>query len=196
MRTTAPDLLPIFRTRLQADLLARLFLFEPEGESLAALARQLSADPATVQREAERLERVGILASDRVGRTRVVRVDPDSPVYAELRALVLKALGPAPLLARKLAEVEGIREAYIFGSWARRATGEPGPLPRDVDLLVVGEADPNAIYAAVREVEAGLGVEINPVVVSDEEWRHPLGLLDRVKREPVVELEVGDADDR
>jgi predicted nucleotidyltransferase len=196
MRTAAPDLLPIFRTRLQADLLARLFLFEPTGESLAELARQLRADPATVQREVERLERYGVLTSDRVGRTRVVRVDPDSPVYPELRALVLKALGPAPLLARKLADVEGIRGAYIFGSWARRSTGEPGPLPRDVDLLVVGEADPNAVYAAVREVEAGLGVEINPVVVSDEEWRHPLGLLERVKQGPLVELGVRDADDR
>ena len=196
MRTSPPDLLPVFRTRLQASLLARLFLVAPSGESIAELARQLAADPATVQREVERLERSGILASSRVGRTRVVRVDADSPVYAELRALVLKALGPAPALARGLARVEGVREAYIFGSWARRAEGEPGPLPRDVDLLVVGDADPNAVYSAVREVEDALGVEINPVVVTDEEWRHPVGLPERVKREPLVELDLHDADDR
>src|SRR2546423_7115904 len=176
MRTSAPELLPIFRTRLQSDLLACLFLLEPDGESLARLARQLRTDPATVQREAERLERSGILKSDRVGRTRVVRVDSASPVYPELRALVLKALGPAPVLARTLRQIEGIQAAYIFGSWARRASGEPGPLPRDIDLLVVSEVDPNAVYSAVREVEDGLGVEINPVVVADEEWRHPVGL--------------------
>lgn len=173
----------------------RLFLV-PRGESIAELARQLDADPATVQREVERLERSGILASSRVGRTRVVRVDAGSPVYAELRALVLKALGPAPALARRLAQVEGVREAYIFGSWARRAAGEPGPLPRDIDLVVVGDADPNAVYAAAREVEDDLGVEINPIVVTDDEWRQPTGLLERVKREPLVELDLHDADDR
>jgi hypothetical protein len=48
----------------------------------------------------------------------------------------------------------------------------------------------------VREVEAGLGVEINPVVATDQEWRHPLGLLERMKQGPLVELAVRDADDR
>jgi len=164
--------------------------------SLAELARHLSANPATVQREVERLERAGLVASTRVGRTRLVRADPESAVYVEVGALVAKAFGPRPLLERQLAEVEGVDEAFIFGSWARRFLGEPGPLPRDVDLLVVGNADPDAVYEAASRVEQELGIEINPIVVADAEWRHPSGLIERLKQEPLVELEVGRADDR
>lgn len=125
-----------------------------------------------------------------------MRPDPDSPVYRELRDLLAKAFGPAPLLERELARVEGVEEAYIHGSWARRFHGEPGALPRDVDLLVVGHADPEEVYRAARAVEQQLGLEVNPIVVGDADWDHPLGLLERVKNGPVVELAVRDGDDR
>jgi predicted nucleotidyltransferase len=125
-----------------------------------------------------------------------VRPDPDSPLYRELRDLLAKAFGPAPLLELELARVEGVEEAYIYGSWARRFHGEPGSLPRDVDLLVVGRADPEEVYRAAHAVEQRLGVEINPIVVGDADWDHPVGLVARVQSQPVVELAVRDADDR
>jgi predicted nucleotidyltransferase len=161
---------------------------------LTQLARRLGADPGTVQREVTRLERAGILRTERVGRTRIVRPDETSPIYNELYALLGKTLGPAPLLEEALASVAGIRRAYIFGSWARRYRGEAGELPRDVDLLVVGSANPDAVYQAARAVEDRLGVAINPIVVSDDEWRRPQGLA-RVQREPLVELNVDHDDD-
>jgi predicted nucleotidyltransferase len=167
-----------------------------DGESLAELARQLGANAATVQREVERLEAAGLLTSKRVGRARLVRSDPDSPVHREVRDLLAKAFGPAPLLERELARIEGVVEAYIYGSWARRFHGEPGVLPRDVDLLVIGHADPEEVYRAAQAVEQQLGLEINPIVVGDADWDHPLGLLERIKNQPVVELVVRNADDR
>jgi predicted nucleotidyltransferase len=95
-----------------------------------------------------------------------------------------------------LASVSGVGRAYIFGSWARRYRGEAGELPRDVDLLVIGSADPDAVYQAARTVEDRLGVAINPIVVTDDEWRRQKGLLARVQREPLVELNVAYDDDR
>jgi predicted nucleotidyltransferase len=163
---------------------------------LAELARRLEADPATIQREVVRLEAAGLLTSSRVGNMRLVRVAPDSPIHRELRDLLAKAFGPAPLLEAELAQVEGVQDAYIFGSWARRFHGEPGALPRDVDLLVIGRAEPDDVYRAAQSVEERLGLEINPIVVGDEDWDHPLGLLARVKQEPVVQLAVGDVDHR
>ena len=169
----------------------------PDGESVAELARRLGVDPATVQREVTRLERAGIVSSRRVGNTRVVAADVGSPIYGELRGLLAKAFGPAPWLEAELSRIDGVRKAYIFGSWARRFHGEPGPLPRDIDVLVVGSADPEEVYRAAQTVEAQLDLEVNPIVVAEDEWeRHPLGLVARVQREPVVELEVQRADDR
>jgi predicted nucleotidyltransferase len=189
-------LLPLFRSRLQAALLARLFLLAPDGESLAELARRLDADPASVQREVSRLENAGLLASRRVGNARIVRADPASPIYPELRALLEKAFGPAPLLEAELSLVPGVREAYIFGSWARRFAGEPGALPRDIDVLVIGTADPDDVYRAVQAVEDRIGIEVNPVVIDEDEWLASGGLVARVKREPIVALEIPRADDR
>ena len=177
-------------------MLTELFLVTPHGASLAQLARRLGADPATVQREVTRLEAAGVLATERVGNARVARADTSSPIYNELHALLAKAFGPAPILEAALADVRGVDRAYIFGSWARRYHGEPGPLPRDVDLLVVGDADPDAVYRVARDVENRLGVEVNPIVVAAAEWDHPLGLLARIDRDHVVELRPGAADDR
>lgn len=189
-------MLPIFRTPLQAELLTRVFVTAPDGESISALARALDAVPATVHREVSRLERAGLLTSERVGNTRVVRADRDSPVHAELAALLGKAFGPAAKLEESLTGIAGIERAYIFGSWARRAHGEAGSLPRDVDLLVIGTPDPNEVYAAARSVEEQLGIEVNPVTVDETEWSSPRGFVARVRREPLVELAVGSADDR
>jgi predicted nucleotidyltransferase len=196
IRTKAPPLLPLFRSRLQAELLARLFLAAPEGESISELGRRLAVDAASVQREVSRLEQAGVLTSTRVGRTRIVRPDPGSPIHRELAALLEKAFGPAPLLEEQLARIDGVHRAFIFGSWARRFHGESGRLPHDIDLLVVGSPDPNEVYRAARNVDERLGIEINPIIVDDAEWSRPNGLVARVKREPLVELAVAGAVDR
>lgn len=53
MRSAAPALLPIFRSRLQADILAALLL-NPDAEySLTELAERFKAPPSTVHGGAE-----------------------------------------------------------------------------------------------------------------------------------------------
>lgn len=183
--------MPLFRSRTQGELLAHLFVTDEDGASIAELARRLGVEPSTIQREVERLELAGLVATRRVGSVRVVRPNTSAPIYPELVALLRKAFGPKPLLERALAAVEGVRAAYIFGSWARRYHGETGSLPRDVDVLVVGDPDPDAVYEATRDVERRLQLEVNPIVVAEEEWEHhPLGLVSRVRAGPVVELEL------
>ncbi|HYZ78707.1 MAG TPA: nucleotidyltransferase domain-containing protein [Gaiellaceae bacterium] len=116
-----------------------------------------------------------------------MRVDEHNPYLGDLRSLVMKAYGPAAILGQLLGEVRGIEAVYVFGSWAGRLAGEPGPPPGDVDLLVVGHPDPDALDAAVREAEASLGREVQPTVVSPSEWdaaRSPL--LRTIKKRPLV----------
>ena len=83
-----------------------------------------------------------------------------------------------------------MRKAYIFGSWARRFGGERGALPRDVDVLVIGSADPNDVYRAAQNVEQRIGIEVNPIVVDETEWELSPGLLARIERGPMVQLEI------
>lgn len=174
--------------------MARIFLApEGRGQSLAELASAANAPVASVHREVERLEAAGLVRSERIGRARLVEPDPDSPVYDELRGLIVKTLGPPAVLARGLADVPGIEVAAIFGSWAARYHGEPGDAPADVDLLVIGAPDTGAVYAAAQVAEEELGRPVNVMFVAPQRWaERRSGVLRNVARGPLVPV-VGDA---
>lgn len=111
------------------------------------------------------------------------------PYYHELRSLLLKTIGPAAVLSRELSEVPGIDEAFIYGSWAARYHGEPGPAPNDIDVLVIGEPDLDTLYAACRRAEAALRLDVNPVVRSRADWRRRRsGFLAELRNSPLVPI--------
>jgi len=192
---TAPrDLLPIFRSDGQARILAEIYLHPERETSMSDLARHSGLHPASVQREVSRLEAAGILRTSRVGTARMVRADMDSPIHPELALLVLKALGPPIVISRAIAGIAGIEEAFIFGSWAQRMLGRPGPSPADIDLLVVGAPDRSELSAACREAAASLGREVQPVVVSPADWEPPrTGFLRSVREQGIVPVLLGGA---
>jgi len=192
MRTPSPELLPLFRSRGQGRLLARVYLEPDRPAPLAQLARELRLDGGGITREANRLERAGLVRSERVGRSRVLHPNEDSPYYPELSGLLLKAFGPATVIGPALARVDGIEHAYLFGSWAARYQGEPGPPPADIDLLLIGTPEWGAVARVARELTSLLGREVNPTILSPDQWRDDDdGFVRQVTREPRIELELG-----
>lgn len=185
------QLLPIFRTRAQQRLLTDLYVRADGALSLTELSERTGVPLSTVQREVALLDRAGIVVSERVGNVRLVTANTESPYHDELSSLLLKAFGPAAVLASRLRGIGRVDRAYIFGSWARRYSGEPGPAPHDLDLLVVGTIDPSEAYRVARQAEESLGMEVNPVVLSPEEWTTPKGLARRIKTGPLVEVPLG-----
>jgi predicted nucleotidyltransferase/biotin operon repressor len=189
MRTEAPILLPLFRSRGQACLLARVFLHLDERLSLNQLAHELGIDPATVQREAERLEEAGILTSERIGRARLVRPNEDSPFYPELSSLVFKAFGPVPVLRERVKRLAGVEAAFIYGSWASRYAGERGDAPGDIDLLILGRPDRRKLARLCREAGEELGFEVNPTVLAKQDWESDAtGFIRSIKEQPLIPL--------
>jgi predicted nucleotidyltransferase len=189
MRTTAPQLLPLFRSDGQGRLLARIYLHKPA--SLAELARDLGLDDGGITREADRLQRAGLVRSERVGRNRILHPDGESPYYRDLYSLLLKAFGPASVIAPLLERIDGIDSAFLFGSWAARYHGEVGDDPADIDVMVVGRPSMFDVMGAETELSELLGREVNVVVVSPEDWEASRsGFLQEVRQRPVVELEL------
>ena len=160
-RSGTPELLPIFRSRQQVEVLADI-LDDPEREeSLADLGRRLGIPTASIHREVERAEQAGIVRSRRVGKTRLVSADTSSPYFAPMRQLLVSAFGVPARLREALEGIDGVDEAYIFGSWAARWEGEKGTRPvGDVDVLVLGHADRDKLYAAAHDVGLGVGREV------------------------------------
>lgn len=170
VREQAPAVFPVFRSRLTAAILARIYIGDGEY-SIVDLASTAGTDTGSMTREVRRLEQAGVLTSRMVGRTKLVRANVVAPFYAALRDLVIIVLGPADVLGEELADVEGVSAAAIFGSWAARVSGEPGPTPGDIDLLVIGRPDRDDLYEAAGRARARLGREVNTVTVSPGEWQ-------------------------
>jgi predicted nucleotidyltransferase len=160
-RTGSPELLPIFRSRQQAELLADILDDPNREESLSGLSRRLGIPAASVHREVERALAAGIVRSHKVGNTRLVRADTTSPYYSTLRELLVRAFGVPARLRAALEGIAGAEEAYVFGSWAARWHGERGTRPvGDIDLLVLGDPNRDQLYVAVGEVSEVVGREI------------------------------------
>ena len=129
------------------------------------LARRIGHPSQVVGRELSRLEKAGILASESVGRARRYSVNPDSPIAAEVRGLVLRTIGAEALITASLQSVSGIEEAWIFGSHARGTERASS----DIDLFVVGAVDREALSERLVDVEQELGRDVNVVAYTRAE---------------------------
>lgn len=159
------------RSRVRRGLLLRFFAKPGAAHHVRELARQLGFSATIVGRELKSLEQAGILRSERIGSVRRYRVDERSPIASEIRSLVQKTVGVEARLRDALADLAGIEEAFLFGSYARgdeRATS-------DLDLMVIGPVDQEALSERLVDVERDLGRDVNVVTYERDE-------LDRARR--------------
>lgn len=193
MKAASPALLPLLRSQTQGDLLALLYL-DPEHEyTISEAARRVGASFQTVHHEVGRLVQAGLLKDRRHGNNRLVRAVVDSPLSRPLTDLLAATYGPLPVLTAGLAAVPGVQRAFIYGSWAARHSGEPGPPPHDVDVLVVGNADVDDVDDVARAAEQRLGREVNIRRIRPEAWEQPAttdAFLTSVRTRPLVELDL------
>lgn len=181
MRSDGPALLPVFRSQRQAELLMWLYL-HPESEyGVSDLAERLGVPLSTLHREVARLDEAALVTSRRLGRNRLIRANRDHPAADSLTRLLEVTFGPRAVISEEFA-IPGAEQIVLFGSWAARYAGEPGPPPHDIDVLVVGTVDRADVYDAADRAAARLGVEVNPVVRSVGQWLDPEdGLVRQIK---------------
>ena len=199
MKRAAPLLLPLLRTRTQGNILAAVLLHPGQEQSLSDVARLVGASPATVLREVDRLEDAGLVTTRRLGNTRLARARTDNPVYAPLAELLAVTFGPLAVLRDLLTDVGGITRAFIYGSWAARYHEQPGSVPGDIDVLVIGDPDRDRLADVVDEAEKELHREVNVRRVSAAAWETDEGPFKRtIMSSPTVELvtDEGDASGR
>ena len=189
MRRETDAIAPIFRTDTQARLLACLFLRPQETWTLASLARELRLSSSTLHAEVQRLEDTDFLRVAQVGRARVLHANVDHPLAKPLTEILEYGYGPRVVIAEEFSAIPGIAKLAIFGSWAARRAGVSGHVPHDIDVLVVGEAERGAVYAAADRTQARIGLPVNAVLASNRRWEADAdGLIRQIKSSPVIDL--------
>jgi predicted nucleotidyltransferase len=195
MKTTVEaSLLPILRSRGQAEILCAV-LANPNREwTLGELAMVSGQSLPTVQREVERAELAALVESRRMGRQRLVKAGP-SQIAIMLANLLMWSYGPKFVIAEEFADITGIDRLFIFGSWAARYHGVDGYPPQDLDVLVIGDANLSDVFRAAHAASNKLQLEVNPKLFSHTWWENKTGSGFRmeIERRPIVEIEVGDA---
>jgi len=177
------------------QLLAEVFTHPGTELSLTDLQRRTGGHAASVHREVLRLIESGILTDRYVGHTRLVKANTVARLYAPLLELIQATYGVQPVLEELLADAEGFEKAFIFGSWAARHAGEPGPEPHDIDVLLVGSIRQRAAAQIAVQATDRLGIEVNVVVVRPETWESGEDPFVRhVQQRPLVELFVNHKD--
>jgi hypothetical protein len=195
MRSIAPALLPIFRSRLQADILAALLLDPGREYSMTDLAARLHAPLSTVHDEAQRLVTAGLLTQRQAGRSVMLAANTRSRFNGPLTELLMLSWGPQHVVAEEFAALPGGDQVLIFGSWAARYHQQPGPPPHDLDILVIGEPARSAVYDAADRAEQRLGLPVNPVIRTAAAWRDQTDpLLQQIHSSPYLEV-LGPDDD-
>lgn len=156
----------ILGSRTRTRVLSLLLLSPDPPLHVRELARRSDVNINAVRRELARLEQAGIVRSSSKGNLLLYEANPASPIFDDLRSLFLKTEGIVGALSKALSEMEGIKKAFVFGSFA---SGEV-TLQSDVDLIVVGSIDEDRLMHAARELEERFSREVNYILLSSEEY--------------------------
>jgi predicted nucleotidyltransferase len=156
-------LLPMVRR----EVLAAMLMHPERWRYLSDLAAELGRSPSSLQREVSRLAVAGILETREEANRTYYRPKGDCPILPELTGLMVKTVGVADLLRRRLTALSRqIDWAFIYGSLAR---GEE-VAESDADLLVIGDVTLLELARPLKAAERQLGRPINPSVFRRREF--------------------------
>lgn len=184
--------LPLFRSAAQYRVVGELYTNVGRQFTISQLADRAQTSHPTVSREVARLAEAALVRTWREGNRTLVTANAETPIFENLRDLMVKVYGPVPILEEELAGLAS--NALIFGSWAARSAGERGSVPADIDVLVIGDADPLRVWEGAARASRRLGMEVNALVRTEQEWvADEGGFASEVRRRPVIELDLGQA---
>ncbi len=155
-------------TKTQQRVLGVLF-GQPERSFYASeLIRDAGTGSGAAQRELARLEASGLIVARRIGHQKHYQANAASPLYSELRNIVLKTVGLAEPLRDALKPLsKAIRAAFVYGSVAK-ATDQSAS---DIDLMIISDSlTYSDVFGVLERVTRAVGRKVNPTVYTAAEF--------------------------
>lgn len=175
-------------SRVQQRVLALLFGQPDRAFRASEIIRLAQSGSGAVQRELARLAGSGLVTVASVGNQRHYRANRESPVFEELRSLILKTAGLAGPLRNALSRYSGkIDAAFVYGSVAKGKDTAKS----DIDLLVIADQlSYRDLYSALQKAEASLGRPVNPNLFTTDDWKRRIAernsFVVKIKKQPKI----------
>lgn len=154
------------KSKIAQAVLGYFMLHEGTELYVNEMARLLSVDQGNLDRKLKELEKEGILKSELRGKERYYSLNPSFPLLTEYKRIVLKTIGLEHVLKEALQKVRGLKEAYLFGSYAK----DQMDAASDIDLLAVGNHNTLELQKRISEIQKSVGREINVVSLGSAEY--------------------------
>lgn len=146
-----------------------MFFGQPERSFYASeLIRDAGTGSGAAQRELAKLEKSGLIVARRIGRQKHYQANAASPLFSELRSIVLKTVGLAEPLRDALKPLSAvIRAAFVYGSVAK-ATDQSAS---DIDLMIISDSlTYGEVFGALERATQTVGRKVNPTVYTVAEF--------------------------
>jgi hypothetical protein len=164
----------LFGSKARARIL-RFFLLNPEQEySLAEVAKKNMLEHSRFQKEVNSLKKIKfLLEKSRQGKKYFV-LNTEFPFYPELRNLIIKSnVFPQCLSLGKLKNIGDVKLAMLSGVFLNY------PKSKADMLLVVDNLNRTKLRNLMINLEAEIGKEIRYVLITSEEFKYRMNMLDR-----------------
>ncbi len=169
------------RAKETKAVLGYLFLHEDAELYVNEMARKFSLDDGNLSRKLKALAGEGILKCRDSANACYYSLNREYPLFKEYRGIVLKTIGFEQKLREAVSGVQGVEQAFIFGSYAKGTMDAAS----DIDLLVVGRHDTLALQSAITGLQKEMDREINLISMGSKEYK------EKLKKDPFLKSLAG-----
>lgn len=155
------------RSKIALKLLDYFFINPDNSHYINELAGILKLDPGNLFRKLKELEIEGILSSENRGSQKYYSLNKKYPLFKEFKKTYQAKYGLANLLKEKASKIKGLKEAYIFGSYASDSLQQGS----DIDILLVGDHSSLEAKKLLIPLQKDIGREINIIDLSEQELK-------------------------
>jgi predicted nucleotidyltransferase len=161
------DIYKIFNSKARRALFLLYFTNTENAYYLRELERMLNMPVSIIRKELMRLEADRIFLSEKRGNLLYYLLNKDYSLFEELKSIVRKTIGVEALLKNAVSEIQGIKTAFIYGSFA---AGQE-KAASDIDFLVIGRVNEDELAMKISALERSIKREINYTLFSREEFK-------------------------
>ena len=155
-----------FNSNITRKVLGYYFINPESRLYVRELANLLKLDPGNLSKKMAELKNEGIFLVETEGKNLYFKLNKKFPLLNEYKNIYEAKFGVIESIKKALGAVNKIKEAYIFGSYAKGNFEADS----DIDLLIIGDNEHSDLFKAISGLEKIWHREISIIDFSQEEF--------------------------